>query len=161
MRHAVQLTSAMRLRTPPVSARRQRGVGLLEVLIAVLILGVGLLGIAAMQAMALRNSQSSIERSQAVVQTYSILDAMRSNRSAVLGGSYNLAAVTCVAPAGGTRAQNDLNAWITSLRATLNTTACGQVNCNATGECRVDVQWNDSRGNGGGSSQTVTTWSRI
>ena len=55
----------------------QRGVGLIEVMVAVLILGVGLLGIAAMQTTALRNSQSSLERSQAVMQTYAILDAMR------------------------------------------------------------------------------------
>ena len=46
---------------------------------AVAILAFGLLGIAALQATALRNSQSSYERSQAVSLTYSILDRMRAN----------------------------------------------------------------------------------
>jgi len=68
----------------PLHARRHaafasRGVSLLEVLIAVLILAIGLLGVAALQASALRNSQSSLERSQAVIYTYTILDSMRSN----------------------------------------------------------------------------------
>lgn len=147
------------------SPRSQRGVGLLEVLIAVLILGVGLLGIAAMQATGLRNSQSSVERSAAIVQTYSILDAMRSNRDAALKGDYNLAAMTCAAPAAGTRAQNDLNAWITNLRSGLNTTACGQITCTTTGvnpgACKIEVKWDDSRGQGGSNAQVFTTWSHI
>ena len=49
---------------------------LLEVLIAVLVLAIGLLGIAALQATALRNSQSSLERNQAVIASYTIADAM-------------------------------------------------------------------------------------
>ena len=40
---------------------------LIEVLVAVLIMGIGLLGIAAMQTVALRNGQSSLERTQAVI----------------------------------------------------------------------------------------------
>ena len=129
--------------------RRQRGAGLIEVMIAVLVMGVGLLGIAAMQATALRNSQSSLESSQAVIQTYAILDAMRANRDAALGGAYNLAAMTCAVPAAGTLAQSDLNQWVTSLKTSLgssaaDSTVCGQVNC-AAGLCTISVQWDDSR----------------
>ena len=53
---------------------------MIEVLVAVLVMGIGLLGVAAMQATALRNNQSALERTQATIQTYSILDAMRANR---------------------------------------------------------------------------------
>ena len=52
---------------PPRLPTGQQGMSLLEVLIAVLVLAIGLLGIAALQATALRNSQSSLERNQAVM----------------------------------------------------------------------------------------------
>ena len=76
-----------------------RGVGLIEVLIAVLVMAIGLLGIAAMQATALRNSQSSLERSQAVIQSYGILDAMRANLDVARAGTYNTADFVCDPPA--------------------------------------------------------------
>lgn len=125
----------------------QRGSGLIEVLIAVLIMGIGLLGIAAMQATALRNSQSALDQSQAVIQTYAILDAMRANRDNALTGAYNQAAMVCDPPVGDTTlAQKDIRSWITSLEATLGGGAntCGRVSCVA-GVCTVSVQWDDSR----------------
>ncbi len=146
-------------RRAPASPLRMRGVGLIEVLIAVLVLAVGLLGIAAMQATALRNSQSALERSIAVTQSYAILDAMRANQAVASIGGYDLA-MTCAVPAAGTLAQNDLHDWITGLQASLGAAACGAISCTDV-QCRVDVQWDDSRGVGGSNSQTVTTWSRI
>lgn len=136
-------------KSQPSIVRYQRGAGLLEVLIAVLIMGIGLLGIAAMQTTALRNSQSSLERTQSVVQTYSILDAMRANRAGALAGAYNTNGLMCAAAAGGTLASNDLAAWITSLKTTMgvlgDNTTCGQIACQATGACTIRVQWDDSR----------------
>ncbi len=130
----------------------QSGVGLIEVLVSVLILGIGLLGIAAMQATALRNSQGSFERTQAVIQSYSILDAMRANRNAAIAGEYALAGgMICTVPATGTLAQADMNRWITSLKdsigsgAAVDTTTCGQVACTGAGQCTVTVRWDDSR----------------
>ena len=138
---------------PPIriqlSPAGQRGAGLLEVMISILIMGIGLLGIAAMQATALRNSQSSLERSQAVIQTYTILESMRANRTAALAGEYNLAQ-TCDPPAANaTLAQSDMRAWITSLEQTLGNTAntCGTIACNGA-DCTVTVQWDDSRATG-------------
>ncbi|WP_305804943.1 type IV pilus modification protein PilV [Stenotrophomonas sp. YIM B06876] len=137
---------------------RQHGAGLLEVLIAVLIMGIGMLGVAAMQATALRNSQGALERSQAVVQSYSILDAMRANRDAVVTGSYNTAGLACVAPAAGSLAQTDVRLWITSLKATLGDGAatCGGVNCNGT-DCSITVQWDDSRSSDGAAAGSATS----
>ena len=105
--------------------RSQRGAGLIEVLVAVLVLAIGLLGIAAMQTTALRNNQSALERSQAVIQSYAILDAMRANREQAQAGAYNLGALTCAVPTvAGTLAQNDLIAWMQSVQATLGPDAC-------------------------------------
>lgn len=151
-------------RHPMMSRRGQRGVSLLEVLIAVLVLGVGMLGIAAMQSMSLRNSLSALERSQATVQTYSILDAMRANLDSARAGNYNRAmpaAGSCPLPAAGaTLASRNLSDWIGSLQATLGPSACGSVDCNA-GVCEIGVRWNDERGSGGIAAQQLNTRSRL
>ena len=140
----------------------QRGTSLLEVLISVLIMAVGLLGIAAMQATALRNSQGSTERSQAVIQSYAIIDAMRANRAAALRGEYDNPANgwVCTVPAGGTLATDDKARWLTSLRTTIasdvdDDSICGSINCTAVaGICVVGVRWDESRSGPTGGAQT-------
>ncbi|MBV2235439.1 MAG: type IV pilus modification protein PilV [Sterolibacterium sp.] len=61
----------------PTSLRNQRGVSLLEVLIAMLILAFGLLGLIALQMATLRNNQSAFDRSRAVMAAYSVADIKR------------------------------------------------------------------------------------
>lgn len=155
--------SRRRLRSSSLYGRgsaRQHGATLIEVLIAVLILGVGLLGVAAIQAVALRNSQASVERTQAVIQSYSILDAMRANVTAARAGAYNVGK-TCEAPATGTRAQSDLNFWLTSLHETIGDSACGAVSCGTNDVCSVTVYWNESRATAGSKDMKITTTSRL
>lgn len=141
-----------------------RGAGLIEVLVAVLVLGIGLLGIAGLQATALRNSQSSLERSQAAVLSYAILDAMRANRTAALDGDYEVG-LTCETPAaGGTLAEDDMSRWIGALKAGLNESACGEVQRVAgTDIFTVTVRWNDQRASGSAEEDnvSVTTRTRI
>src|SRR5690554_6431675 len=86
--------------------RRQTGISLLEVLIAMLILSLGLLGLAGLQMSALRNNQSAMERSMAVVESYSIVDAMRIAPNAVDNGDFDLPLED--SPASGTFAGNQL-----------------------------------------------------
>lgn len=130
-----------------------RGVGLIEVLVAIAILAFGLLGIAALQATALRNSQSSYDRSQAVALSYSILDRMRANLDAARIGGYDIPK-TCSPPATGDQVANDLHDWIGDIQSTLrDDNACGTIKCLATGSvrthmCIVTIQWDDSRGTG-------------
>lgn len=140
--------------------RISKGTSLIEVMISVLILSVGLLGIAAMQATALRNTQSSMQRTQAVIQSYAVLDAMRANATQARANSYNTATWTCAAPGGATLVNTDMNAWINSLRATVSDDACGRITC-ATNICTIDVRWDDTRGTGGSATQTIRTVSRI
>lgn len=147
-------------KVPSLGHRSMRGVTMIEVLVAVVILAFGLLGIAAMQMSALRNSQSSMDRSQATVQSYAILDAMRANLAVARIGGYNLTPMTCSAPAPGTLAQNDLNAWMTSLKQGVGDSACAMIVCGGV-ECEITVQWNDSRGKGGSSEHQVVTRTRL
>lgn len=149
--------------------RQQRGAGLIEVLIAVLIMGIGLLGIAAMQTTALRNTSSSLERSQAVIQNYALGEALRSNLLAAKSLAFTIP-LTCVVPAGGSPVQNEIQFWIQSLKNTLGDrpTTCGQINCvpfmpgTNSVQCTVTAQWDDSRGAdglnvAGNAAQTVVT----
>ena len=135
---------------PPPRRRSQQGATLLEVLIAVLIMAIGLLGIAALQAVTLKNTSGSAERTQAIMQTYTIFDAMRTNRETARSGGYNRA-WTCEAPAAGddddARAIGEIGAWISQLQANMGETACGRIQC-GTQSCTVGVRWSDSRGTG-------------
>lgn len=147
------------MNAPSIPPRCIAGVGLIEVLIAVAILAFGMLGIAALQATALRNGQSSNERSQAVTLTYSILDRMRANIDVARIGGYNIPE-TCDAPATGDQAASDLHDWIAGLDEVLGSSACGTINCKTnvlTRECTITVKWDDSRGTKGDAGQTLTT----
>ena len=147
-----------------IHSRGQRGASLIEVLIAVLVLAVGLLGVAAMQARALKNSQSSFERTQATILSYSLIDAMRADVVNARAGTYVTGGWMCAIPAGGTLAQNQIRDWMTAMRSPnggLGSNACGRVSaCNAVG-CTVEVRWDDSLAAGGNSSQVVTSVTRL
>lgn len=151
--------------------RGMRGVGLIEVLVAVAILAFGLLGIAALQATAIRNSQSSYERSQAVTLTYSMLDRMRANPNVVHAtpSGYNTT-LMCkpddVPDDGGVQAKNDLDAWLQELHDRMGSTACGRIEITfdattTTYEAKITVQWDDSRGTKGSNVETLTTSTAI
>lgn len=74
---------------------RQRGVSLIEVLVTVLILGVGLLGVAALQIKSMRLNQDAYLRSQATVLASSLVDSMRLRRTTLAAG------YTAAAPSTG------------------------------------------------------------
>lgn len=151
------------LRPRRVRRSRQRGVGLIEVLIAVLLLGIGMLAMAALLTSTLRFSQSSLERSQAIVQSYAIVDMMRANRAVALAGGYNqtLASATEVANSdkntttsgtatAPTRPQAEVRQWLGTLQNALGAGSKGAINCvSSTAACEVTLQWDDSRGAAG------------
>lgn len=67
----------------------ERGMTLVEVLVALLVLSIGLLGIAALQTTGLRSTQTAGARSQAVMLSYDIIDRMRANRQDAINGTYD------------------------------------------------------------------------
>jgi len=68
-----------------------KGFGLIEVLVALVVLSIGLLGLINLQIRGHQYSDSARQRSQATFLAYDILDRMRANRDQVVTGSYNLA----------------------------------------------------------------------
>ncbi|MEN8206691.1 MAG: type IV pilus modification protein PilV [Pseudomonadota bacterium] len=90
--------------------QRQQGFTLLEVLIALLILSIGLLGLAALQTTSLRSNQMASMRTTATQMAYDISDRMRANPAGVAAGEYLLAG-GATPPTGTSIAATDLIAW--------------------------------------------------
>jgi type IV pilus assembly protein PilV len=145
---------------PHPGPQRRNGFTLVEVLIALLVMSIGLLGIGKIMMLSARANDSALMRSQATALGYTILDAMRANRQAALSGAYITAgadpgAVACTVAApcsSGQQAQNDLHLWVLSLAAGLpagqgsvaiNTAAVGADAINQT-TATVTVQWTDT-----------------
>lgn len=68
----------------------QRGVTLLETMIAVMVLSIGLLGVAGLQTTNLKNSQSAHQRTMAVMLTTSMAERIRANPATARTGAYAL-----------------------------------------------------------------------
>lgn len=116
----------MRLRTVEVrrqkmkAKRCQAGVSLVEVLVALVVLSVGMLGIAALYVESLRAGRSALTRSQAVVLAADIGDRIRANtagqanytKTADAQGALNAACVEGGAGcAPATMAAHDIAVW--------------------------------------------------
>jgi type IV pilus assembly protein PilV len=82
------------------NAARSGGFTLIEVLVSLVILAIGLLGIAKLMLFSSHSNDSAYLRSQATALAYEILDDMRANRQeAIIPQTYNTAAaVPVVAP---------------------------------------------------------------
>ncbi len=139
--------------------RFQRGAGLIEVLISVLILSVGLLAVASLQIRAIKNNHSSLGRSVAVMHTYSIIDAMHVDHVHAVAGDFNVG-LADAPPTGDSFAASSLTAWRQSLRTLLDDSATGSVACDNTA-CTVIVQWDDTRGTEGDASQQIRVEVRL
>jgi type IV pilus assembly protein PilV len=138
------------------SLRPQSGVGIIEILVAVLVLSVGLLGLAGLQLRTLRNNQSALERGVAVTETHAVADAMRADRvNAVENDAYDIG-LEDDAPTGTTFAEKVLAAWRANLQPSLGEDATGSVDCNGAA-CTIVIQWNDERGTDGDAEQQITT----
>ncbi len=88
------------------------GFTLIEVLVAVLLLSIGLLGLAALQTSSLRNNGSALMRSHATLMANDVLDMMRADVSPNNPnyGAY-VTDYTTAAPTGTSQADHDLASW--------------------------------------------------
>ena len=74
--------------------KSENGFSLLEVMIALVIFSIGLIGLAGLQSASLSYNHSAYLRTQATYLAYNILDKMRANPNAAKNGNYDLATYT-------------------------------------------------------------------
>lgn len=123
--------------------RHQAGLSLIEVLITVVLVSIGLLGLAGLQLTSVQNSNSSGERFVATTLAQDILERMRANRARAIGPGkvYNLA--MGAAPGVGGVAGDDLAAWTDALAAGLPSGE-GSVQVDNANVATIEVQWTDA-----------------
>lgn len=140
---------------------KQRGFSLLEALITLLIISLGLLGIAGIIANSLKVNQGAYVRSQASWLANDIVDRMRANRTTAesAGLPYNLA--INADPAGAGIPLDDLTAWRAALASALPSGTGAVALDSATGKVTVTVRWDDTRAAGGQANQQFVVETRL
>ncbi|WP_028623352.1 type IV pilus modification protein PilV [Pseudomonas sp. Ant30-3] len=116
----------------------QEGTTLIEVLVALLILTVGLLGAAAFQLNALKYTDSSRMTSQASFIAYDMMDRIRANSGADYTGTPPTAPNLSVAR------DQDLYDFTTNIVDSLGATATGSVKLDKR-DYTITITWDDSR----------------
>lgn len=142
---------------------RVNGFSLIEVMVAMILLVIGVLGAASMQLNALKYSQTSGARTQAAFLAYSIVDMMRANSVAAKANKYNIALQATPVDTGSI-ASKDLVAWNNSVKGQLPSGTAAvlrQPQLNAAGQTvdvvTVTLQWDEGRvgGNSNNSAESA------
>jgi type IV pilus assembly protein PilV len=139
------------------------GFSLVEVLVALVIIGIGMLGIAKIQALAYASTSTSTLRSLAALQASSLASAMHANRNywsvVTAGFSYQftgtaaptttdatLTGAGCTAAcAAGPLAAHDVQQWVAAVNAILPN-ATGSISCPTVNPvtCGIQLSWGES-----------------
>lgn len=124
----------------------QQGASLIEVLVTIVILAIGLLGIAGLQATSVQSNYSAYYRSQATLLAHDISERMRANRTDGLASSSDSSFPTSSSSnsVSGTQAQKDKAQWLNSLALQLPD-GTGMIAKSGT-TLTISVRWNDNRG---------------
>ncbi|WP_125076538.1 type IV pilus modification protein PilV [Pseudoxanthomonas sp. SGT-18] len=143
-----------RISGPAASA----GFSMIEVLIAILVLGIGLLGFALLQTMSVRFTQSANFRTQATNLAYEMLDQMRINRVVAksYAGNYTATTGACTPTTGANLSATSFrNAWSCRLGKALGGGATASVVRNGA-EVTVNITWGDERWDESASARTFS-----
>jgi len=160
-----------------MNKRFQRGVGLIEILIAVVIISIGFLAAASMQIQGMRFSQGAYFRSQAYFMASDIIDRMRNNSRGVTEGLYDglFTKSDAINPNCNTQScdyqsmvTQDIFEWSASLHplnggsnfipalpSSTTVTAKGEIDEIAPNQYRITLTWAENI-NGTSTPQTLT-----
>ena len=137
---------------------RFRGFTLLEILITILVVSIGLLGLASLQISGMRANQMGFMRSQAVLAAYDMADRIRANPAAAAADSYNgspaAATVDCVGADNACTTEQmatyDKDAWLNTL--TVLPGGAGEVVDDGSDNYTIIVRWDEERSGATGTN---------
>ena len=129
---------------------RERGVGLIEVIISILVIAIGLLGLAALQGKAQKAELESYQRSQALILLQDMSSRLRANRGARANYVTTGCAATCATVPTSPTVSKDLCEWANALAGSAEKlsgqsvgamlSGCGCIT-ESGGEFTVSVAW--------------------
>ena len=158
------------------SQHRDSGFTLIEVMVALVIFSIGLLGVAGMQTAGLKNTHQSYQRTIAVTAARDMADRMRANMTGVRNKAYSFSSSPsdpgCVSAACtyADIANHDANQWYDSLNAlpspSASSVSCTDINAataalDAGSACIITVRWDSERSGVTGTSCSTTSTSDL
>jgi len=161
----------------PIQIRNNRGFSLLEALLGFLILSIGMLGIASLQAISLKAGKTSVYGTVAMMKVEELFESIRANPTDAallayaaagsgLGTNNNCTGTTVCS--GIELAQEDIYWWKKNLTAGLPSSATTAITYTAAVDpskmatVKIDVNWDERNKDTGGSiSKTYSTTARI
>ncbi len=167
---------------------RQRGFTMLEVLIAVLVFSLGMMGLAGLLIFAIQSNHVAYLRTQATFLAHNMASRMSANPAGLWGdGTTSDYTITAIDPAGtpvtscaagcspADLATHDVAAWSQQLHTFLPK-AAATITCSTTGighlpppaqlglrppyggQCQMQVSWNEAKSNTGEQSTHTFEW---
>jgi len=153
--------------------KNKKGFTLIEVMIAIVIFSFGLLGVAGVMTVSVKNNHNGYMRSQAVILAQSVVDMMRRNHWAVWQNAYNgtfsgVIDTRSICSSGACNcteiANRDTAKWGSMISQSLPASqgviacapigvagadgACGRAETPYLGVCTITITWNESNQNG-------------
>lgn len=127
---------------------KQKGFSLLEVLVSVVVLSIGLLGVAALQISAVRYNTSAQLRSIAISQMSAIIDRLEANSTGLVAGYYNNVSglgskPSCTTCTSSQIAAQDIYQW-NYANSILLPSGQGTIQRNGT-LLRITIRWDNDR----------------
>lgn len=153
------------IKHPNVPMRRQRGLSLIESLVSLLVLALGIMGLAGIQTRLLVETRTSAHRATAIRLIDDLTNRIALNRDAAIAGNYNFtwaaaasAAQDCVAAqcTGAQMAQSDLNLWRASVATALPAGGAASVfqSANDARQIGIAVAWTANESNAAAADAT-------
>jgi len=138
-----------RQRICPAGPARACGSSLVEVLIALVVIAVGLLGLAGLQLNSVQSANSSAQRFEASLLAQNILERMRANRQQAMQGGYQVALGEIGGGSG--LAGNDLAEWKGQLAQLPDGNGSIEMDDNLV---TIVIQWTNADANNARGAQT-------